>query len=476
MSTFAVVCTYFVLLAMPFCIDAWCSPNETWDCDLIIRGGKRSGDDNFRSVRFFNEKHKSIAAIKVQPSAFDMSFELLRKSSDTSTESILAAQMTSEKFELFPGRHKFDGTSFIVNGKSSFRDNLAANSLAILDASTSTSPTTGSVTATGGVGIKDNLHVGSTIKIHGGTESTDLGTGAVVINGGLSVAKSAHVNRLNVHAAANLRGSLTVSEGAVKIVGKKGIGESPALTIDGTVSVLGTSEFNKMLRVQSKQGLSGVKMLQSGGIKLFSFAKDAYIDFEAKNVESEEEDDQSKKASSKSTTDTLRAMQMGDENSLLIHNGNVVVDRKGYVGVGVVQPTHILHVNGQVRSSMSTIATASDRRLKKNIKPVNISESLERIEKLRVTEFEWKNKSVGRRPTSRQRGFIAQEVEKVMPDAVQIVPGGDDNPKIKDLRLLNFDPIIIDLVGAVQALQSQLKEEREHRRELERSLAAFVKK
>jgi len=38
---------------------------------------------------------------------------------------------------------------------------------------------------------------------------------------------------------------------------------------------------------------------------------------------------------------------------------------------------------------------------------------------------------------------------------------------ISDLRLLNLDPIIFDLVGSVQALQNQILAERNKRIELE---------
>ena len=51
-----------------------------------------------------------------------------------------------------------------------------------------------------------------------------------------------------------------------------------------------------------------------------------------------------------------------------------------------------------------------------------MSESLRRIEKLRVTEFEWKNSTSGHRTRKRQRGFIAQEVEEILPEAVKTIP------------------------------------------------------
>ena len=69
-------------------------------------------------------------------------------------------------------------------------------------------------------------------------------------------------------------------------------------------------------------------------------------------------------------------------------------------------------------------------------------------------------------------GFIAQEVEKIIPSAVQKVNETEGKHSIEDLRLLNLDPIIVELVGAVQALQKQLMEEKSKREALEKIVVA----
>ena len=175
-------------------------------------------------------------------------------------------------------------------------------------------------------------------------------------------------------------------------------------------------------------------------MQVFSSTRDAFIDFSTKYEPSKPLQDANR----------LRVLQMGHESSLQVYNGKIVVNRKGHVGIGVVQPTHILHVDGQIRSSMSTIATASDIRLKTHITPVSQTESLETILNLTVRDYTWKKD--GRR----QRGFIAQEVEKIIPSAVQKVNETEGQHNIEDLRLLNLDPIIVELVGAVQAPASRI--------------------
>ncbi len=232
--------------------------------------------------------------------------------------------------------------------------------------------------------------------------------------------------------------------------------EKALLEINGNIKISGNALFNNVLQVQDKNGFSGGTLLPSGGLQLFSHTRDAFIDFQVKEAEASSSD-------TGSNSNTIRVLQMGEESSLNLYNGKIVIDRKGYVGMGVIQPTHILHVDGQIRSSMSTIATASDRRLKKNIISVDEDESLNNILKLNVRDYEWKKND------KKQRGFIAQEVEKILPNAVQIVndtsTAGSRN--ISDLRLLNLDPIIFDLVGSVQALQNQILAERNKRIELE---------
>ena len=63
-------------------------------------------------------------------------------------------------------------------------------------------------------------------------------------------------------------------------------------------------------------------------------------------------------------------------------------------------------------------------------------------------------------------------VEKIIPSAVQKVNETEGKHSIEDLRLLNLDPIIVELVGAVQALQKQLMEEKSKREALEKIVVA----
>ena len=62
-------------------------------------------------------------------------------------------------------------------------------------------------------------------------------------------------------------------------------------------------------------------------------------------------------------------------------------DAAGSVAAG----TFSVYVGGQIRGQYSTIATASDARLKTNITSTDVYDSLDTINKLRVVDFHWKS-------------------------------------------------------------------------------------
>ena len=59
----------------------------------------------------------------------------------------------------------------------------------------------------------------------------------------------------------------------------------------------------------------------------------------------------------------------------------------------------------------------SDVRLKENIKP--IESALDKVSKLQGVTFDWKNKSEDILDIKEDIGFIAQDVQKVLPELVR---------------------------------------------------------
>jgi len=117
----------------------------------------------------------------------------------------------------------------------------------------------------------------------------------------------------------------------------------------------------------------------------------------------------------------------------------------GYVGIGVHYLTaysYKLQVNGTANCSLG--AWSSDIRLKRNVKELGFN-GLNIINKLRPVTFEWKEAmDLGMEGT--QMGFIAQELEEILP--TMVLTGKDGSKAVKYNEML---PIL------VKAIQEQQK-------------------
>ena len=119
-------------------------------------------------------------------------------------------------------------------------------------------------------------------------------------------------------------------------------------------------------------------------------------------------------------------------------DGNV-----GNVGIGITSDaTYKLKVAGSTANTTAVWANYSDARLKKNI--VNIDSALITVSKLRPVEFEFIDTS---KPGKRW-GFIAQEVEQVVPKWVKQDEAG--------MKMLELEGMNAMLVKTVQELTDKI--------------------
>ena len=95
----------------------------------------------------------------------------------------------------------------------------------------------------------------------------------------------------------------------------------------------------------------------------------------------------------------------------------VTFKANGNIGIGTTTPTEKLHVVGNICYT-GTSATCSDRRYKKDIRP--IKNSLAAINAIEGIYYKWKTNKFTDKAFSKNRqiGFIAQEVEKYFPEVV----------------------------------------------------------
>ncbi len=126
------------------------------------------------------------------------------------------------------------------------------------------------------------------------------------------------------------------------------------------------------------------------------------------------------------------------------------IDNTGNVGIGTTTPTVRLQVAGDIIAN--SIAGSSDARFKTNIIP--IENPLQKVMQLRGVTFDWKTKDFPNRTFSEKRslGFIAQEVEKVIPEVVQT------ENSTEGFKSVQYDKVVALLVEAIKEQQQQIEQ------------------
>lgn len=109
-------------------------------------------------------------------------------------------------------------------------------------------------------------------------------------------------------------------------------------------------------------------------------------------------------------------------------------------------------IQGTPTANQSTFTLFnSDARLKKNIMPLR--DGLEKLLQLRGVTYEWKEPENHGNATGPQRGFIAQEVEKVFPDWV-----GRNSDGYRNLTLRGFEPIVVESIRTLKSENDELRD------------------
>lgn len=124
------------------------------------------------------------------------------------------------------------------------------------------------------------------------------------------------------------------------------------------------------------------------------------------------------------------------------------IDNVGNVGIGTSSPTVKLQVSGDIIAN--SIGGSSDFRFKINIRPV--TNALDKIKALRGVYFNWNQNEFPDRQfgSNVEVGFIAQEVEKIIPEIVT-----KDKTK-EEYRSVKYDKLVALLVEAIKEQQKQI--------------------
>ncbi|HQO27885.1 MAG TPA: tail fiber domain-containing protein, partial [Candidatus Pacearchaeota archaeon] len=129
-------------------------------------------------------------------------------------------------------------------------------------------------------------------------------------------------------------------------------------------------------------------------------------------------------------------------NSVVLGNDSITKTLlKGNVGIGMTSPSEKLDVNGNVRAH--EFYYSSDASLKMGIGYLPGEEMLSKVLQLQGVSFNWKatgEKSIG---------FIAQDVEKIFPEAVATDANG--------LKSISYSKLIAPLTEAIKEQQKQIE-------------------
>ena len=154
-------------------------------------------------------------------------------------------------------------------------------------------------------------------------------------------------------------------------------------------------------------------------------------------------------------------------------NGIALFDGAGGVEIRYAGTTTLesdstggIKVTGQLSATGDVVAYSSDERLKENIKP--IESAVDKIKQLKGVTFDWNKKSeeLGFEPSTKTNdvGVIAQDVEAVFPQLVQLAPfdiarGEDGNATSKsgeDYKTVNYARLTAVLIEAVKEQQEKI--------------------
>ncbi|XP_058682702.1 myelin regulatory factor-like protein [Poecile atricapillus] len=149
--------------------------------------------------------------------------------------------------------------------------------------------------------------------------------------------------------------------------------------------------------------------------------------------------------------------QFENDSDVLWQRGHIpeTIAYHGRVGINTDAPDEALVVCGNAKV-MGRVMHPSDSRAKQNIREVDTNEQLRRITQMRLVEYDYKPEfaSVMGIKDTHETGIIAQEVKRLLPEAVREV--GDvacnDGEKIENFLMVDKDQIFMENVGAVKQL------------------------
>jgi hypothetical protein len=124
----------------------------------------------------------------------------------------------------------------------------------------------------------------------------------------------------------------------------------------------------------------------------------------------------------------------------------LTITNGGAMGLGITSPTNTA---GRFEASNDIVAySSSDKNWKKNIK--NINSPLEKLSQINGVEFDWIEDEPVHGNKGHDVGVIAQEIEQILPEAVQTRESG--------MKAVKYEKVIPLLIEAIKDQQKQIEQ------------------
>ena len=153
-------------------------------------------------------------------------------------------------------------------------------------------------------------------------------------------------------------------------------------------------------------------------------------------------------------------------HTIEFNNATTSIVTASNVGIATTSPSYTLEVNGDAaKTGGGTWTSTSDARLKENIQDANLDVCYDTVKNLKLRRFKWRDDVEGITDKN-VIGWIAQEVEEILPKSVNTV---DEKYGLTDVKFLNADQIYAAMFGTIQKLI-------EDKERLEAHVAELMKK
>src|SRR5210317_788523 len=136
-------------------------------------------------------------------------------------------------------------------------------------------------------------------------------------------------------------------------------------------------------------------------------------------------------------------------HTIEFNNATTSIVTASNVGIATTSPSYTLEVNGDAaKTGGGTWTSTSDARLKENIQDANLDTCYDTVKNLKLRRFRWRDDVEGITDKN-VIGWIAQEVEEVLPKSVSTV---GEKYGLEDVKFLNADQIYAAMFGTIQKL------------------------